>query len=167
MIKRVLYFIAFFLLLTESFLHAADNDLTSISLGIAGIGNETGLVESRYEYRFQKKYLIFSPLLGTMVFGDGSAYVFGGFNIFEQIGKRVTVIPNFALGGFHNGGKKDLGGALEFRSGIEIGYWIFERLMAGIAFHHISNASIYRENPGTETLSLIISIRSRSTKKSK
>jgi len=167
MIKRVLFSIVFFLLQIQSLSYAADKDLSSVGLGVAGIGNETGLVESRFEYRFQKRYLIFSPLLGMMVFGDGSTYVLGGFNIFEQVGKRFTVIPNFAVGGFHNGGKKDLGGALQFRSGVEIGYWIFDKLMAGIAFHHISNASIYRENPGTETLSLIISVQTRSTKKSK
>jgi lipid A 3-O-deacylase len=167
MTKIVLCCTAFLLLQMQSLSYAADRDLASISLGVAGIGNETGLIESRFEYRFQKKYLIFSPLLGMMVFGDGSAYIFGGFNIFEQVGKRFNVIPNFAVGGFHNGGKKDLGGALEFRSGIEIGYWVFDKLMAGIAFHHISNASIYKENPGTETLSLIISVRSRSSKKPK
>lgn len=157
----------FLLLLTQGLLHAGDKDLSSISLGLAGIGNETGLVESRFEYRFQKRFSIFSPLLGMMVFGDGSAYAFAGFNIFQRIAKRIAVIPNFAAGGFHNGGKKNLGGALEFRSGIEIGYWFSEKLLAGIAFHHISNASLYRRNPGTETLSFIISIRSPSAKKSK
>ena len=167
MIRRILCAVVVFLLLMQSPSYATGKDLSSISLGVAGIGDETGLVESRFEYRFQEKYLIFSPLLGMMVLGDGSIYAFAGVNIFEQVGKHFTVIPNFAVGGFHNGGKKDLGGALEFRSGVEIGYWIFDKLMAGVAFHHISNASIYRENPGTETLSLIISVRGWSAKKSK
>jgi hypothetical protein len=167
MIQRIVCLLVFFLLLMQCASYASGKDLSSISLGIVGIGDETGLVESRFEYRFQKRYLVFSPTLGMMVFGDGSIYFLAGFNVFEQVGKHFTVIPNFAAGGFHNGGKKDLGGAIEFRSGIEIGYWIFDNLMAGVAFHHISNASIYRKNPGTETLSLIISVRRKSAKKSK
>lgn len=165
--NRVLYCLLFLLLLISSLSHAGDKDLSSIGLGVAGIGNETGLAESRFEYRFQKKYLVFSPLAGMMVFGDGSTYILGGVNIFQQIGESLMVIPNFAAGLFHNGGKKDLGGILQFRSGVEIGYWISNNLLAGVAFHHISNASIYKENPGTETLSLIISIRPRSAKNPK
>jgi lipid A 3-O-deacylase len=159
MIKRTLFCSVFVLLFLQSISHAKNKNLSSISMGLTGIGNETTLVESRFEYRFRKKYLIFSPLLGMMVFGDGSKYIYSGFNIFEHIGKRFMVLPNFAVGGYHNGGEKDLGGALEFRSGIEVGYWIFNKLMTGIAFHHISNASLYKKNPGTETLSLIISLR--------
>jgi hypothetical protein len=159
MVRKFLYYALFLHLLLHSASYAADKDLSSISFGWAGIGNETALVESRFEYRFNEKFLIFSPIMGIMVFGDGSKYVYSGFNIFEQIGSRFTVIPNFAVGGYHNGGKKDLGGVLEFRSGIEVGYWILDKMMAGIAFHHISNASIYKRNPGTETLSLIISFR--------
>lgn len=155
--RKFIYYTVFLVLLLYSVSYAGDKDLSSISFGWAGIGNETALVESRFEYRFNKKFLIFSPIMGIMVFGDGSKYVYSGFNIFKQFGKHLRVIPNFAVGGYHNGGKKDLGGALEFRSGIEIGYWILERMMAGVAFHHISNASIYDRNPGTETLSLIIS----------
>ena len=136
-----------------------------MSMGIAGIGNETALAESRFEYRFQKQYLIFSPLAGMMVFGDGSKYFFAGFNIFRYFGKRLMVAPNFAFGAYHNGGEKELGGVIEFRSGLEIGYQVLEKLMVGVAFHHISNASIYDKNPGTETLSLILTLGSRQSKK--
>lgn len=159
MVNKIVACSVLLLLYLQSLSYGKDKNLSSISVGMTGIGNETALVESRFEYRFQKKYLIFSPLIGMMVFGDGSKYIFGGFNIFEHLGKHFMVLPNFAVGGYHNGGEKDLGGALEFRSGLEVGYWIFDKMMAGIAFHHISNASIYRKNPGTETLSLIISIR--------
>ncbi|HID90986.1 TPA: hypothetical protein EYP44_03395, partial [Candidatus Bathyarchaeota archaeon] len=38
---------------------------------------------------------------------------------------------------------KDLGGALEFRSGIEASYAFENDSRLGVAFNHISNASLY------------------------
>lgn len=165
MLNKKVIFILFFAVFLMNYCLGKNNNLYSIGLGIAGIGNETELVESRIEYRFHKKYLIFSPIVGMMVMGDGSKYFYSGVNLSHYFGKQFIVTPNFAVGGFYNGGEKNLGGIIEFRSGIEIGYWIIKNLMVGAAFHHISNASIYRKNPGTETLSLILTIGSRHEKK--
>lgn len=155
-------FIILFGVFCHAQLFAADNDRFSLGIGIAGIGNETTLAESRFEYRFQKKFFsIISPMTGLMVFSDGSKYLFAGFNLIDYFGKRFMVAPNFAFGAYQNGGKKNLGGVIEFRSGVEVGYQLIDKLMLGVAFHHLSNASIYDHNPGTETLSLILTVGSR------
>lgn len=163
--KKIIIFIILITMFSHVQSHAADNNLFSMSMGIAGIGNETALTESRFEYRFQKRFLIFSPLAGMMVFSDGSKYFFTGFNLLGYLGKQLMIAPNFAFGAYHNGGEKELGGVIEFRSGLEIGYQVVKRLMVGVAFHHISNASIYHKNPGTETLSLILTLGRRSSEK--
>ncbi|MBT5810587.1 MAG: acyloxyacyl hydrolase, partial [Rhodospirillaceae bacterium] len=53
---------------------------------------------------------------------------------------------------------KDLGNTVEFRSGVELAYRLDDRARLGVAFHHISNASLSDNNPGTETLTLTFSL---------
>lgn len=165
MILRNIRLVLLFFTLLASRVFAGNDDHFSLGMGIAGIGNETLMVESRFEYRFPQKVLMASPMAGMMVLGDGSTYFYGGVNFIKYYWNRLLVNPNFAAGGFDDGGEKNLGGILEFRSGMEVGYWIIDRLMVGVAFHHISNASIYKHNPGTETLSLIITLGSGPQKK--
>lgn len=66
--------------------------------------------------------------------------------------------PSFAVGAYEDGDGKDLGGTLEFRSAVELSYRLDDRARLGLAFDHISNASIYDDNPGTESLVLMYAI---------
>ncbi|SPF77420.1 acyloxyacyl hydrolase [Pseudoprimorskyibacter insulae] len=56
-----------------------------------------------------------------------------------------------------NGGF-DLGGPLEFRSGIEVGYEAPSGWRFGVSYDHRSNAGIYKNNPGIETVQMRVSI---------
>jgi hypothetical protein len=56
------------------------------------------------------------------------------------------------VGAYHEGNGKDLGGTLEFRSGLELAYRFDDRSRLGLEISHRSNASIYEDNPGEETL---------------
>jgi hypothetical protein len=58
---------------------------------------------------------------------------------------------------FDNGGF-DLGGLLEFRSGLEIGYENAAGWRFGLSYDHRSNAEIYRNNPGMETVQFRVSV---------
>ncbi|RYG89757.1 acyloxyacyl hydrolase [Loktanella sp. IMCC34160] len=51
----------------------------------------------------------------------------------------------------------DLGGPLEFRSGIEFGYETRSGVRFGLAYDHRSNADIFAQNPGIETVQLRVS----------
>ena len=53
---------------------------------------------------------------------------------------------------------KELGGTLEFRTGAELAWRFDDYSRLGLALHHISNASIYDSNPGTEMLVLTYSV---------
>ena len=61
---------------------------------------------------------------------------------------------------FDNGGF-DLGGPIEFRSGIEVGYENRKGWRFGVSYDHRSNAEIYSRNPGIETVQLRVSIPTR------
>ena len=47
---------------------------------------------------------------------------------------------------------------MEFRTGAELAWRFDGKGRLGIAFHHISNASIYDRNPGTEMLVLTYAV---------
>jgi hypothetical protein len=52
----------------------------------------------------------------------------------------------------------DLGGPIEFRSGVELGYEARNGMRIGLGYDHRSNAGIYDSNMGLETVHLRVSI---------
>jgi hypothetical protein len=50
------------------------------------------------------------------------------------------------------GNAGDLGYSLEFRTGGEISFRVYDGFRLGVAYHQISNASIGADNPGLELL---------------
>ena len=117
------------------------------------IDQENESTEFGIEYRFHPIDYGFRPTLGFNVTTDGSRYGYGGFNWdVPVIGNELYIIPNFMVGLYGEGDGKDLGGAIEFRSGLEVAYQMPNEHRIGIAINHISNASIYDKNPGSETL---------------
>ncbi len=97
-----------------------------------------------------------------MVTTDGSFYVCAGL-VFDFSFGRVVVTPSLAAGWYLPGGGKDLGFPLEFRSQLEAGYRFKNGTRLGVAFSHLSNASIGKTNPGEQSLVLVYqpSLRSR------
>ena len=89
---------------------------------------------------------------------DAAIYGYAGLMLDIYFGRRIVFTPNVAVGLYSDGGGKDLGSVIEFRSGVELAYRFDSRARLGVAFHHISNASIEDINPGTETLTLVLSL---------
>lgn len=110
------------------------------------------------EYRSSWNAWTVKPFGGVMATTDAALYGYAGFLLDIYFGDRIVVTPNFAVGLYANGDGKDLGSVVEFRSGVELAYRFDSRARLGIAFHHISNASISSNNPGTETLTLVLSL---------
>lgn len=106
------------------------------------------------EYRFTPYVYGIRPTLGMNVTTDGSVYGYGGINWdVPLVDNQLYLVPNFVAGGYSNGSDgKDLGSGIEFRSGIELDYQFPNAHRLGIAFNHISNASIGKHNPGAETV---------------
>lgn len=105
------------------------------------------------EYRFTPYVYGIRPTAGINVSTDGSVYGYGGINWdVPLLDNQLYLIPSFVAGGYSEGDGKDLGYGLEFRSGIELAYQLPSEHRVGLAFNHISNASLGDKNPGAETV---------------
>ena len=71
---------------------------------------------------------------------------------------KAILTPNFAAGIYGNGDGKDLGYAIEFRSGFNFMVALDDNSRVGFSFHHVSNAGLDDRNPGEESLLFIYSI---------
>lgn len=132
----------------------------SVGAGVYDVNDSETTAEGRVEYRFSEANKIwhFSPFIGLMANAEGATYGYGGVGLDIFFGKRWVLTPNFAVGLYGNGDSKDLGHAVEFRSGVELAYRFDDRSRLGLTFHHISNAGLDDQNPGTESVLLVYSM---------
>ncbi len=150
-------------LLALSVSSVAHADGTDYITGYVGyfdvIRNDYESAQFGIEYRARPLQYSIRPMIGLNVTNDESIYGYVGLNWdAELITDQLYLIPNFAAGLYKRGDGKELGGVIEFRSGIELAYQFPNSHRLGIAFNHISNASIYRHNPGSETALVTYSI---------
>lgn len=132
----------------------------SLGAGYYDLFDDQGAGEARLEYRFgeENKIWLFTPFVGAMATTDAATYGYVGVGIDVFFGRRWVATPNFAAGLYGNGDGKDLGHAIEFRSGLEVAYRFDDYSRLGLSFTHISNAGIDERNPGVESLVLVYSV---------
>ncbi|GGF86632.1 hypothetical protein GCM10011319_52900 [Mameliella alba] len=87
--------------------------------------------------------------------GYGATYRIGLWN--TPLYAELHTMPGIYLG---NGGF-DLGGPIEFRSGIELGWENDRGWRFAVSYDHRSNAEIYDNNPGIETVQFRVSVPTR------
>ena len=139
----------------------ADDEPAFISLGAGA----TGVIADRkqgaafnIEYRSDYELWKIRPFVGGFATSDASLYGYFGFLMDIYFGNRWVLTPNTAVGAYTEGDGQDLGHVIEFRSGFELAYRFDDRSRLGVAVHHLSNASIGDDNPGTETALIYYSI---------
>jgi hypothetical protein len=93
-------------------------------------------------------------MVGANVSTDGTLYGYAGVSLDLFFGNRLVVRPSFAPGLYYEGDGRDLGGAIEFRSALELAYRFDDRSRLGLELSHRSNANIYDRNPGEESFML-------------
>jgi len=132
-------------------------DYLTFGAGSFDVLDDTNSANFSLEYRATafKHYLL--PMVGVQANSDGGVYGYAGINGDFFLTDNIVLTPNFAVGAYSQGDSKDLGGALEFRSGLELGYQFESQQRVSVAFNHISNAGIYDHNPGEENLMLLYS----------
>ena len=96
-----------------------------------------------------------SPAFGVVGTDEGATYGYGGLRLQMPVG-RFRFALHSAVGVFDEGDGLDLGGPLEFRSGLEAVYVLRSDVVLGANFYHLSNGGIYDENPGTNSLTLSV-----------
>ncbi|MEM7357290.1 MAG: acyloxyacyl hydrolase [Acidobacteriota bacterium] len=119
-------------------------------------------IEAGLEYRWPKlarpklsEKLSLVPAVGIAGSEDGNAWIYGGLRLDIEAGSRWVVTPQFSVSLYEDGDGKDLGGVLEFRSGLEVAYRYAKGRRLGVLFYHLSNAGLYEPNPGSNSLVLI------------
>ena len=107
------------------------------------------------ELRSAPRFYTIRPVIGTWFSGNRATYTY--FSLRSELGlSRLPLLfsINTGMGYYNRGDDIKLGHHLEFRSGFELYRRLDNDAMAGLAFHHMSNAGAGRHNPGTEILTL-------------
>ncbi len=135
---------------------AADGGHISLGAGVYDVIDEDEAADFRLEYRPDTKILFgLSPWLGAEVTSDFSVWAGGGLLYNWNFADSWFLVPSFGIGLYDEGDSdKDLDFPIEFRSQLELAYQFQNQHRLGVAFGHISNASLGDDNPGTEVLNL-------------
>ncbi len=112
-------------------------------------------------YRRQTRYARgpFQFTYGASVTEDGGLWVgLGNTTTYFTPNDRWYAQFHTMPGLYAKGNDVDLGGVIEFRSGVEFGYQNRKGTRFSLSFDHRSNAGIYSDNPGLETVQFRVSI---------
>lgn len=133
---------------------AQDNAL-SFSLG----ANSNGSVEGFLGWRGTPLRYGFQPVLGASLSNRAEGWVGAGLAYTWRARAnpafvRVAVMPGL----YRQGNGRDLGGAIMFRSSLEVGMALRGGGEVSVGAAHRSNAGIYDHNPGLNTVFLGYSV---------
>jgi len=95
---------------------------------------------------------VLRPVAGAMTTTKNALYGYLGFRVEIPAKGPWTLTPQFAAGVYDRGNEKDLGGSIQFRSGLELAYEVNPGNRVGAVFYHLSNAGLEQHNPGSESL---------------
>ena len=140
--------------------NAAENTYLTFGVGKFDLlhNEASSSTEFRLEYRHPNIWHQLYPSLGLMVNTDGGVYGVLGVNYDINLTQKITLTPFTGVGIYTDNDSKDLGGPIQFRSGMELAYELDNDYRVGLNFSHMSNASLYESNPGVESLVLNVSI---------
>ncbi len=138
---------------------AAEQPFITVGIGTSDfVQDDNSSTEFRLEYRHQNIWRNLYPSLGLMVNTDEAIYGVFSLNYEIDLSHNFYLTPFTGVGVYEENDSKDLGGPIEFRSGLEVAYQGDNGYRVGLNFSHMSNASIYEDNPGEESLVVNVSI---------
>jgi lipid A 3-O-deacylase len=147
---------------------AAEPDLVTFNVGPIEIVDPETRLQIGAELRFPPMRIRWlprflpelSPVAGGLFASRGTLYVYGGLRYDLPLPGSWSLSPQLAAGLYSHEQGIDLGGALEFRSGLELSRdFRGGRSRAGLLLFHLSNGHLYSHNPGTEGLAFTYSLR--------
>jgi lipid A 3-O-deacylase len=136
---------------------AATTSELALTAGVGGVFDAERFAEGGLELQLRPGLFGLQAILGATSAENESFYGYLGLRR-EFIRDPLYVAVFTGLGRFRLGERPDLGGGLEFRSGIELGFRAPEDWRVGLVLYHLSNGGIERRNPGSETLALTWSV---------
>lgn len=126
-----------------------------VSTGVIDFGKDHETAEVGMEYRFGTDWCLgLGPHVGAFLTPDESFYLYTGTDQRFNLGSFWFIDVATSVGFYEKGDGKDIGGELEFRSGIAVGRRLPGGSRLSFGFFHLSNSSYYRRNPGVNSLLL-------------
>ena len=108
-------------------------------------------IQHQDEELYRKSFLgKLSPITGAFLTKKNAFYLYTGVQAEYELG-FLTITPSFAPGYYHEGGGKDLGHPLEFKSEVQMSFNLGDSSQMGMSYNHISNASFGTKNPGANS----------------
>ena len=108
-------------------------------------------VQHQNEELYRKSFLgKLSPITGGFLTKNNAFYLYTGVQAEYELG-FLTITPSFAPGYYNEGGGKDLGYPLEFKSEVQMSFDLGDNSQMGMSYNHISNASFGTKNPGANS----------------
>ena len=153
--KKSLIAASLFWLALSPLAHAEESSALAVSAGAFDFNkHDNPSAEVGVEYRFAPMQNAFDliPVIGLTGNTDGGYWVHGGLRYDFHMSDRWVLTPNFAAVLYEQGGSKDLGHVIEFRSGLDLGYQLDKTSRVSLGIYHMSNASLSDHNPGEESL---------------
>ncbi|MDH3255404.1 MAG: acyloxyacyl hydrolase [Acidobacteriota bacterium] len=131
----------------------------AVLVGVFDVGRGSSGAEGGVEIRYPTPVADLCYVAGSAANDEGSFWVYGGARYELEVASEWMLVPGFAVSLYEEGGGKDLGGLVEFRSSLELRHRVSERLKVGLVAYHLSNAGIYDRNPGSNSLVLSFAFR--------
>ena len=100
----------------------------------------------------------FGRVAGLSVGENGETWIGFGTTYEIALGDHAFVELHSMPGLYFDNGGFDLGGPIAFRSGVEVGFEDRNGWRYGLSYDHRSNAEIYSDNPGVETVQFRVSM---------
>ena len=126
-----------------------------LGAGAAGVLDDRSVAFGVLEFRPAQKGHKFGTWMSLHV-AEREHYFAAGLLFDWKLSKHLRLTPSFGVGLYSDNQGMELGSALEFRSGIELGYVFKNRWRLGAEFAHVSNGGIDSTNPGAELAMLTI-----------
>lgn len=110
-------------------------------------------------YDLGRRFGPYQPTLGVSTTSDGASWIGFGIKSTYGLGSGGFFAEGSLMPGLYNdAGGPDLGGSLQFRSALGIGYAFDNGATLSVLYDHRSNADTDPLNPGLETLAIRLAI---------
>jgi lipid A 3-O-deacylase len=145
-------------LVAQPALDGAGAASSSLNLGVGyfGVGTEASpalSLEGAYRFSGLLPWGL-APHVGVVGTTDGSLYGYGGVLRNVDLPSGLLLSASLGAGLYRQGRGLDLGGALEFRSGVALGWELGNGDRVSIYLYHLSNAGLGSRNPGVEVFGI-------------
>ncbi len=131
----------------------------AFSFGAGYSNSEFQSTEGYLRFDFPQKYGRIGHAAGISYSNEKDLWIGYGITWKEYLPDTPIYLQFHLMPGMQwRGEGVELGGPIEVRSGIEVGFEAPKGLRMGVSFDHRSNGEMYDENPGLDTVQFRVSL---------